>query len=56
MVIKAWRVKWAGYVTHMGEMRNIYIVLDGKPEGRRPLGRSKHRWQDNITRDFSMWM
>lgn len=40
----------------MGEMRNIYIVLDGKPEGRRPLGRSKHRWQDNIKRDFSMWM
>jgi len=36
----------------MGEMRNAYRVLDGKPEGKRPLGRSRCRWEDNIRRDL----
>jgi hypothetical protein len=36
----------------MGESRSAYRVLVGKPEGRRPLGRPKHRWEDNIKMDF----
>jgi hypothetical protein len=36
----------------MGEMRNAYSILAGKPEGKRPLGRHKHRWQDNIRMDL----
>ena len=41
-------MKWAGHVAHMGEER----VLVGKPEGKRPLGRSRHRWVDNIRMDL----
>jgi len=37
---------------HMGEGRGVYRVLVGKPEGKRPLGRPRHRWQDNIKMDF----
>jgi hypothetical protein len=36
----------------MGEVRNTYSILVGKPEGRRPLGRSRHRWEDNIKMDL----
>ena len=39
---------WAGYVARMGEERGVYRVLVGKPEGKRPLGRPRRRWVDNI--------
>jgi hypothetical protein len=49
-VIKS-RMRWAGYVAHMGQGRGMYRVLVGKPEGKRPLGRPRHRWEDNIKMD-----
>ena len=51
-VIKLRRMSWAGHVAHMGEERGVYRVLLGKPEGRRPLGRHRHRWVDNIRMDL----
>ena len=45
-VTKSRRMRWAGHVTHMEERRGIYRVLVGKPEGKRPLGRPRHRWED----------
>jgi hypothetical protein len=42
-VIKSRRMRWAGHVAHMGERRGMYRVLVGKPEGKRPLGRSRCR-------------
>jgi hypothetical protein len=50
--IKARRMRWAGHVVHMGEVRGAYNILVGKPEGRRPLGRPTHRWEDNIKMDL----
>jgi hypothetical protein len=46
--IKSRRIRWAGHVARMGEGRNVYSVLVGKPEGRRPLGRPRRRWEDGI--------
>jgi hypothetical protein len=43
--IKSRRMRWAGHVTGMGEGRNVYRVLVGKPEGKRPLGRPRRRWE-----------
>jgi hypothetical protein len=51
-IIKARRMGWAGYVAPMGEKRNAYRLLVGKPEGRRPLGRPGRRWVDNIRMDL----
>jgi hypothetical protein len=51
-VIKARRIRWAGHVVRMGEMRGAYNILVGKPEGRRPLGRSRRGWEDNIKMDL----
>jgi len=51
-VIKSTRMTWDGYVACMGEERGAYRVLVGKPEGRRPLGRPRHRWVDNIRMDL----
>ena len=45
-VIKSRRVRWAGHVTRMGEERGAYRVFVGKLEGKRPLGRPRHRWVD----------
>jgi hypothetical protein len=45
MMIKSRRMSWAGCVARMGEVRGVYIVLVGRREGKRPLGRSKHRWE-----------
>ena len=45
-------MRWAGHVAHMGERRGIYRVLVGKPEGKRPLGRPRHKWEDNIKMDL----
>jgi len=47
-VIKSRRMRRAGYVARMGAWRGVYRVLVGKPEGKRPLGRPKRRWEDNI--------
>jgi hypothetical protein len=46
--IKSRRTRWAGHVAHMGEERKVYKVLVGKPEGNRPLGKPRHRWEDGI--------
>ena len=51
-VIKWRRMKWDGHVTHMDEERGVYRVLVGEPEGRRPLGRPRLRWVDNIRTDL----
>jgi len=51
-VIKSRRMRWAGHVARMGEEREVYRVLVGKPEGKRPLGRPRRRWLDNIRMDL----
>ena len=51
-VIKSRRMRCAGHVAPMGEERGVYSVLVGKPEGRRPLGRPRHRWVDSIRMDL----
>jgi len=45
-------MRWAGHVARMGERRDVYRVLMGKPEGKRPFGRPRHRWEDNIKVDL----
>jgi hypothetical protein len=50
--IKSRRMRWAGHVACMEEERNVYKVLMGKPEGKRPLGRARHRWEDGIRMDL----
>ena len=50
--IRSRRMRWSGHVTRMGKGRVIYRVLVGKPEGKRPLGRPKQRWEDNIKMDL----
>jgi hypothetical protein len=45
-------MRWAHHVSRMGEKRNAYRLLVRKPEGKRPLGRPRHRWVDNITMDL----
>jgi hypothetical protein len=47
-VIKGSRMRWVGHVARMGEERDKYNILVARPEGRRPLGRSRRRWEDNI--------
>jgi hypothetical protein len=47
-IIKSRRTRWAGHATCMTERKGAYTVLVGKPEGKRPLGRPTHRWQDTI--------
>jgi hypothetical protein len=51
-VIKSRRMMWAGHVARMGEGRGVYRVLVGRSEGKRPLGRSRRRWKDNIKMDL----
>jgi len=45
-------MRWIGHVVRMGERRGVYRVLVGKPEGKRPLGRPRRRWEDNIKMDL----
>jgi len=45
-------MRWTGHVAYMGEMRNAYNILVGKPEGKRPLRRTGHRWENNIRMDI----
>jgi hypothetical protein len=59
--IKSRRTSWAGHVARMGEERNVYRILVGKPEGKRPFVRSKRRWEDGIRMDLKetgwvMWI
>ena len=51
-VIKSRRMRWAGHVARMGEERGVYRVLVGRTEGKRPLGRPRRRWVDNIRTDL----
>jgi hypothetical protein len=51
-IIKSRRMRWAGHVARMGEKRSAYRLLVGKPEGKRPLGRPRRRWVDNIRLDL----
>jgi len=51
-VIKSRRMRWAGHVARMGERRGVYRVWVGKPEGKRPLGRPRLGWEDNIKMDL----
>jgi hypothetical protein len=51
-VIKARRMRWAGHVARIGEVRGAYNISVGRPEKRRPLGRPRHRWEDNIKMDL----
>jgi hypothetical protein len=50
-VVKSRRMRWAGHVARMGEKGGVHRVLVGKPEGKRPLGRPRRRWEDNIKMD-----
>jgi hypothetical protein len=51
-VIKSRRMRWTGHVTRMGKKRGAYRILVGRSEGRRPLGRPRRRWEDNIKMDL----
>jgi hypothetical protein len=51
-IIKARRMRWSGHVARKEEKKNAYRLLVGKTEGGRPLGRTRHRWEDNIRMGF----
>jgi hypothetical protein len=51
VVLGEW-MRWAGHVARVGEERGVHRVLVGKPEGKRPLGRPRRRWEDNIKMDL----
>ena len=51
-VIESRRMRWAGFVACMGERRGVYRVLMGKLDGKRPLGRHRRGWEDNIKMDL----
>ena len=51
-VVKSSRMRWAGHVARMGEDKVVHRMLVGKPEGKRPLGRPRLRWEDNIKMDL----
>jgi hypothetical protein len=51
-VIKSRRMRWARHVVRMGEGRGVYRVLVGRPKGKRPLGRPRHKWEDNLHMDL----
>jgi len=51
-VVKSRRMRWAGHVARMVEGRGVHRVLMGKPEGKRPVGRPRRRWEDNIKMDL----
>ena len=51
-VLKSRRMRWAGHIACTRERRGVYRVLVGKPEGKRPLGRPRRRWEDNIKMDL----
>jgi hypothetical protein len=49
--IKSRRMRWVGHMPRMGDKKKVYKVLVGKPEGKRPLGRPRHTWEDGIRMD-----
>jgi hypothetical protein len=51
-MIKSRRIRWAGHIARMWEKRNAYRILVGKPEGKKPLGRQRRRWVNNIKIDL----
>jgi len=51
-VIKSRRIRWAGHVARMGKKKCVFRVLVGKPEGKRPVGRPRRRWEDNSKMDL----
>jgi hypothetical protein len=51
-MIKSRRMRWVGYLARMGEGRGVNRVLVGRPEGKKPLGRPRRRWEDNIKMDL----
>ena len=51
-MIKSRRLKWAGHIARMEEVRSAFKILIGNPTGKRPLGRSRRRWEDNIRMDL----
>ena len=51
-VIKFRRLRWAGHIARMEEGRSAFKILTGKPTGKRPLGRPRRRWEDNIRMDL----
>jgi hypothetical protein len=51
-VVKSRRMRWAGHVARLREDRVVHRVLVGKPEGKRPLGRPRRRWEDDIKMDL----
>jgi hypothetical protein len=51
-VIKSRRIRWAEHVARMVERRDVYMILEGKIEGKRPLGIPRRRWEDNIKMDY----
>jgi hypothetical protein len=51
-MIMSRKMRWEGHVARMGEIRNAYRILVGKPEGKRPLGRPRRNWVDNIKMDL----
>jgi len=53
-VVKSRRKRWVGHVACMGKMRGVYRVFVGKPEGKRPLGRPRHRREDNVKVDLQV--
>jgi hypothetical protein len=52
--VKSRRMRWAGHVARMEEKRKVYKVLVGKPEGRRPLGRPRRRWENGVRMDLRL--
>jgi len=54
-VVKSKRMRWAGHVARMGERRGVHKVLMGKPEGKRPLGRPRLRWEKKLRWIFGKW-
>ena len=51
-MIKSRRLRWAGHVARMEKCRSAFKILKGKPTGKRPLGRPRRRWEDNIRMDL----
>jgi hypothetical protein len=54
-VIKSRRMRWTVHVGRMGEGSGAYMILARRPEGRRPLGRPRRRWEDNMKMDLQDW-
>jgi len=49
---QTYKMRWTGYVARIGERSGVYRIVVGKPEGKRPLGRPRRRWEDNIKMDL----